>query len=167
MKQNPQKSGTDHVFRGRSVWVLFLALALQADVAWSHVHEKGDIQVRHPWSRATPPGAKVAVGYMEIRNRGSQPDRLLSVSTAVAKRVEMHVTQREGEVMKMRQVESFEIPARERFALRPGGSHLMLVDIAQQLEKGVRFTMTLRFERAGELEIELEVQERGSRHPRH
>jgi hypothetical protein len=142
-------------------------LVLQAGAAWAHSHEKGDIQVRHPWSRATPPGAKVAVGYMEIRNRGSQPDRLLSASTAVAKRVEMHVTQREGEVMKMRQVQSFEIPARERYALRPGGSHFMLVDLVQPLEKGERFTMKLRFERAGELEIELEVQERGSRHPRH
>lgn len=153
--------------RSRTVSVLVLLLGLQAGAAWSHVHEKGDIQVRHPWSRATPPGAKVAVGYMEIRNRGAQPDRLLSASTTVAKRVEMHVTQREGEVMKMRQVESFEIPARERYALRPGGSHLMLVDIVQPLEKGERFTMKLRFERAGELEIELEVQERGSRHPRH
>jgi copper(I)-binding protein len=143
---------------------LFLLLATQT---FAHIHEKGDIQVRHPWSRATPPGAKVAVGYMEIRNRGARADRLLSASTAVAKRVEMHITQREGEVMKMRQVPSFEIPARERYALRPGGSHFMLVDIAQPLEKGERFTMTLRFERAGELEIELEVQERGSRHPRH
>jgi periplasmic copper chaperone A len=147
--------------------VSLAVLLLHAGMVWPHSHEKGDIQVRHPWSRATPPGANVAVGYMEIRNRGAQPDRLLSASTAVAKRVEMHVTQREGEVMKMRQVESFEIPARERFALRPGGSHLMLVDIAQPLDKGARFTMTLRFERAGELEIELEVQERGSRHPRH
>jgi hypothetical protein len=136
-------------------------------LAWSHVHEKGDLQVRHPWSRATPPGAKVAVGYMEIRNRGSQPDRLLSASSTVAKRVEMHVTQREGEVMKMRQVQSFEIPARERYALRPGGAHFMLVDIVRPLQKGERFAMTLRFERAGELEIELEVQELGSRHPRH
>jgi copper(I)-binding protein len=149
----------------KQLW--FLVLALQAGVAWSHVHEKGDIQVRHPWSRATPPGVKAAVGYMEIRNRGTQPDRLLSASTAVAKRVEMHVTQHEGEVMKMRQVQSFEIPARERFALRPGGSHLMLVDIVQPLERGERFTMKLRFERAGELEVEFEVQERGSRHPRH
>jgi hypothetical protein len=147
--------------------LVFAFLVLQSATAWSHSHEKGEIQVRHPWSRATPPGAKVAVGYMEIRNRGSQPDRLLSVSAAVAQRVEMHVTQREGEVMKMRQVQSFQIPARERLALRPGGSHLMLVDLAQPLEKGERFTMTLRFERAGELEIELEVQERGSRHPRH
>lgn len=146
---------------------LLLVLALHAGAAWPHSHEKGDIQVRHPWSRATPPGAKVAVGYMEIRNAGQQPDRLLSASTAVAQRVEMHVTQRHGDVMRMRQVKSLDIPARERYALRPGGAHLMLVDLARPLEKGERFTMTLRFERAGELEIELEVQEMGSRHPRH
>jgi hypothetical protein len=79
----------------------------------------------------------------------------------------MHVTQRDGEVMKMRQVQAFEIPARERITLRPGGSHLMLVDLAQPLEKGARFVMKLRFERAGELEVEVEVQEIGSRHPRH
>jgi hypothetical protein len=147
-------------------WAM-VALALISVQVLAHIHEKGDIQVRHPWSRATPPGAKVAAGYMEIRNLGSQPDRLLSAATAVAQRVEMHVTQRDGEVMKMRQVKAFEIPARERYALRPGGAHLMLVDLAQPLKKGERFTMKLRFEHAGELEIELEVQEIGSRHPRH
>ena len=142
-------------------------LLLLATATLAHSHEKGDIEVHHPWSRATPPGAKLAVGYMEIRNRGSQPERLLSASTAAAKRVEMHVTLREGEIMRMRQVPSFEIPAGERFALRPGGSHLMLVGLTRSLEKGGRFRMTLRFERAGELEIELEVQEAGSRHPGH
>jgi periplasmic copper chaperone A len=111
--------------------ILILLLAFGAALA--HNHEKGEIQVRHPWSRATPPGAKVAVAYMEIRNSGSQPDRLLAISTKVAQRVEMHVSQREGEVMKMRQVKAFEIPARESYALRPGGSHLMLVDLAQPL----------------------------------
>jgi copper(I)-binding protein len=138
-----------------------------AGAAFAHNHEKGEIQIRHPWSRATPPGAKVGVAYMEIRNSAAQPDRLLAISTKLAQRVEMHVTEREGEVMKMRQVKSFEIPARENYALRPGGSHLMLVDLAQPLKKGERFTMRLVFERAGELEIELEVQEQGSRHPRH
>ena len=144
-----------------------LALLVVSLQTLAHNYEKRDIQVRHPWSRATPPGAKVGVAYMEIRNRGSQPDRLLSATSGVAQRVEMHVTQREGEVMKMRQLQAFEIPARERYALRPGGSHLMLVDLKQPLEKGERFAMRLRFERAGELEIELEVQELGSRHPRH
>ena len=129
--------------------------------------KKGDIQIRHPWSRATPVGAKVGVAYMEIRNNGAQPDKLVSISTSVARRAEMHITEREGEVMKMRQVKAFEIPARERYALRPGGSHLMLVDLTQPLKVGERFAMKLQFERAGELEIELEVQALGSRHPRH
>jgi periplasmic copper chaperone A len=146
---------------------LLLVLAFHACLGWAHNHEKGEIQVRHPWSRATPAGAKVGVAYMEIRNNGAQPDKLVSISTGAAQRVEMHVTEREGEVMKMRQVKAFEIPARERYALRPGGSHLMLVDLKQPLKKGERFAMKLQFERAGELEIELEVQELGSRHPRH
>jgi periplasmic copper chaperone A len=149
-------------------WGVALLLVVgQAGLAWPHSHEKGDIQVRHPWSRATAPGAKVAVGYMEIRNTGAQPDRLLAASTPLAQRVEMHVTQRDGEVMRMRQVKDFEIPARERIALRPGGSHLMLVDITRPLKKGERFPVTLRFERAGELQVEVEVQDIGARKPHH
>jgi periplasmic copper chaperone A len=132
-----------------------------------HALAQGDIEVREAWSRATPPGAKLGVAYMEIRNRGPQAERLIAASTPVARSVEMHVTQRDGEVMKMRQVQGFDIPARERITLRPGGSHLMLVDIAKPLEKGERFRMRLRFERAGEMEIELQVQEQGSRHPGH
>lgn len=152
----------------RKTWsVPVLLLLLYVGTASPHSHEKGDIQVRHPWSRATPPGASVAVGYMEIRNRGRQPDKLVSASTTVAKSVEMHVTERAGEVMKMRQVKAFEIPARERYELRPGGSHLMLVEIARPLKKGERFAMRLVFERAGELEIELEVQEQGARRAHH
>jgi copper(I)-binding protein len=142
-------------------------LLVVASAAHAHSFERGDVQVRHPWSRATPPGAKIGVGFMEIRNRGSTPDRLLAITTPAARRVEMHVTRREGDVLKMRQVESFDIPARERLELRPGGGHLMLVDLVQPLKKGERVPMTLRFERAGELELELEVQELGSRHARH
>ena len=147
-------------------WIFFTLFSF-ASVVFAHSHEKGEIQVRHPWSRATPPGAKVAVGYLEIRNNGSQPDRLLAATTPAAKRVEMHITEHAGEVAKMRQLRAFEIPARERLALSPGGAHLMLVDIVEPLKKGQRFPMTLRFERAGELEVQFEVQELGSRHPHH
>ena len=147
-------------------WILFWRCSSPC-AAFAHSHEKGDIEVRHPWSRATPPGAKVGGGYLEIRNNGSQPDRLLSATTAAAKRVEMHVTEHAGEVAKMRQLRAFEVPARERLELSPGGAHLMLVDLVQPLKKGERFSMTLRFERAGELEVQFEVQELGSRKPHH
>jgi copper(I)-binding protein len=67
----------------------------------------------------------------------------------------------------MRQVKDFEIPPRGSITLRPGGSHLMLVDLERPLKKGERLPMKLRFERAGEIDVELEVQEQGARHPRH
>ena len=146
---------------------LLAALLLAAWPAWPHSHEKGEIQVRHPWSRATPPGAKVGAGYLEIRNSGKQADRLVSASTPVAKRVELHVTEHAGEVAKMRQLRAFEVPARERLSLEPGGAHLMLVDLVQPLKKGERFSMTLNFERAGALEVQFEVQEMGARRPHH
>lgn len=146
---------------------MLLVLAFAATSALGHSHEKGDLQVRHPWARATPPGATVAAGYLEIRNNGKDADRLLSASTPVAKRVELHVTEHSDHIAKMRQLRAFEVPGRERLTLTPGGAHLMLVDIAQPLKKGERFPLTLRFERAGELQVEVEVQELGARHPRH
>lgn len=118
---------------------------------------KGDVQVRDPWARATPPGAKVAAGYLEIRNSGNQPDRVIGASTPAAERVELHVQVRDGDVLKMREVKSFEIPARGRLSLRPGGSHLMLFGPKKPFVKGERIPLTLRFERAGELQVELEV----------
>lgn len=136
-------------------------------MAFAHSYEKGDLQIRHPWARATPPGTTVGVGYFEIRNTGKQPDRLLSATSPAARQVEMHISEHAGEVARMRQLRAFEVPARERLTLEPNGAHLMLVDIVQPLKKGERFPMKLRFERAGEIDIEFEVQEIGSRHSRH
>jgi copper(I)-binding protein len=136
-------------------------------MALAHSYEKGDLQIRHPWARATPPGTTVGVGYFEIRNTGKQPDRLLSATSPAARQVEMHISEHAGEVAKMRQLRAFEVPARERLTLEPNGAHLMLVDLVQPLKKGERVPMKLRFERAGEIDIEFEVQEMGSRHSRH
>jgi periplasmic copper chaperone A len=147
-------------------WLLILLFAVSTAVL-PHSHEKDDLQIRHPWARATPPGANVAAGYFEIRNNGKQSDRLMSAATPVAKKVEMHVTEHADEVAKMRQLRAFEVPGRERLTLEPNGAHLMLVDLVQPLKKGERFPMTLRFERAGEVEVQFEVQDLGARHPRH
>ena len=147
--------------------LLLAALLMAALPAFAHSYEKGDLQIRHPWARATPPGTTVGAGYLEIRNNGKQADRLLSATSSVARRIEMHVTEQAGEVAKMRQLRDFEVPGRERLAFEPGGAHLMLVDIVQPLKKGERFPVKLRFERAGEIEVEFEVQEMGARHSRH
>jgi copper(I)-binding protein len=141
--------------------------AFAGALAAAHGYGEGDMQVRHPWTRATPPGAKVAAGYLEIRNLGKAPDRVTGASTPAAERVEFHMTTREGDVMKMREVQGFEVPARQRLTLRPGGLHLMIVGLKQPLAMGGRVPLTLRFERAGEIKVELEVQAADSRKPHH
>ena len=135
--------------------------------AAAHGYGSGDVRVRHPWTRPTPPGATVAAGYLEIRNSGRTADRLAGASSPVAAAVEMHVMTREGDVVKMREVQSIEIPARQRFALDPKGSHLMLIGLKKPLAKGERVPLTLRFERAGEIRVELEVQAADSRKAHH
>ena len=126
-----------------------------------------DIELRDAWARATPPGAEIGAAYLEIRNAGGTPDRLLSASTTAAKRVEVHVTQRDGDVMKMREVKALEVPARQSVRLAPGGTHLMLLNLAQPLKQGERFRLRLRFERAGEVETEVEVRALGARGHQH
>lgn len=135
--------------------------------AAAHDYGEGDLQARHPWTRATPPGARVAAGYLEIRNSGKEADRVVGASTPAAERVELHVLTREGDIMKMREVKGFEVPARQRLTLRPGGSHLMIVGLRKPFTKGERIPLTLRFERAGELRIELEVQPGDSKKAHH
>ncbi len=148
--------------------VVVMAVALLASVpAAAHGYGTGDIPVRHPGGRATPPGATVGAGYLEIRNNSGTTDHLVSAVSPIAERVELHVTMRKGEVMKMREAQRLDVPARQRLALRPGGPHLMLVGLKKPLAKGDRVPLTLRFERAGELTIELEVQAADSRKPHH
>lgn len=144
-----------------------LAALLPQSKGFGHGYNKGEVSVRHPWTRATPPGAKVGAGYLEIRNSGTEPDRLIGASTPAAERVELHVLMREGDVVRMREVKSLDVPARERLILRPSGSHLMIVGLGRPLVKGERVLLTLHFEKAGELKIELEVQALDSRKAHH
>lgn len=145
-----------------------LATGMSAAAAVAaHGYGAGELQVRHPWARATPPGARVAAGYLEIRNSGREVDRVTGAYTPAAERVELHVLVREGDVVKMREQPSFEVPARQRLILEPGGSHLMIVGLRKPFAKGDRIPLILRFERAGELRVELEVQPGDARRPHH
>lgn len=151
----------------RLLAALCAAAVLAAGTAAAHGYGAGDVRVRHPWTRPTPPGATVAAGYLEIRNSGRTPDRLTGASSPAAAAVEMHVMTREGDVVKMREVQSIEVPGRQRFALDPKGSHLMLTGLKKPLAKGDRVPLVLRFERAGEIKVELEVQAADSRRAHH
>jgi hypothetical protein len=123
------------------------------------------VEVDKPWSRATAPGAKVAAGYMTIRNKAPAADRLVGASSPAAARVETHITSKDGEVMRMREVKGYDIPAGGSFELKPGGAHLMFVDIRQPFKEGDRIPATLRFEKAGEVAVEFRVERLGGPRP--
>ena len=113
--------------------------------------------VTQAWARATPPGVTVAAVYLTLDNSAGAADRLLSVSTDVAERPEVHTTVREGDVVRMRRTEPLDIGAGERIAFEPGGRHLMLMGLETPLVQGSRITVTLQFEKAGPVSFEAEV----------
>jgi copper(I)-binding protein len=115
------------------------------------------IEIENAWTRATPPGAKTAAGYMTIRNQSSSPDHLIRAASPLAARVEMHVHLHDGDVMRMRQVKGYDIPANGSLELKPGGAHLMFVDVKRPFKEGEKIPVTLRFERAGEMKVEFRV----------
>ena len=102
--------------------------------------------------------------FMLLRNAGAA-DRVVGASSPVAARVEMHITIREGEVMRMRQVRALEVPARGSYELKPGGAHLMLMDLRRPLQKGQKVPLTLKLEKGGELKLQMSVEEMGARQP--
>lgn len=128
-----------------------LALTLFAGSAWSQV------EVSDAWIRATAPGQKIAAGYMFIRNKSAQPERLVGGSSQAAAKVQTHVSIKDGDVMRMREVKAYDVPAGGTFELKPNGSHLMLVDLKQPLKEGERVPVVLKFEKAGEVKVDFEV----------
>lgn len=135
-----------------------LALLALAGPARAADDGSGALRIEQPWSRATAPGAAVGVGYLVIVNEGARDDRLLGGETPVAGRVTLHRSVEEDGTSRMEhQDEGIPVPAGERVVLEPGGYHLMLMQLGQRLEKGDSVPLTLRFERAGAIEVELEV----------
>lgn len=98
-----------------------------------------------------------------IGNAGSAPDRLLGAESPLAVRVEMHVATMEAEVMKMRQAKSLEVPPKGTLELKPGGAHLVFVDIQGPFREGDLVPVTLRFERAGEVATRFRVVRLGAK----
>jgi len=124
------------------------------------------VEVENAWSRATAPGAKVGAGYLTIRNKSEKADKLLGASSSAAARVETHVMEMQGQVMRMREVKGYDVPAKGSFELKPGGPHLMLVDIKRQLKEGEKVPVVLRFQNAGEIRAELVVRALGAPAPK-
>ncbi len=144
---------------------LFLALlvSLPAVPAAAHDYKLGDLAIVHPWARSTPEGAKVGAGYATIHNKGAEADRLVSISSAISERSEIHEMAVDAKgVMTMRPLANgIEIPAGGEAVLKPGSFHFMFMGLKQPAVKDERFAATLTFEKAGTVEIEFVVQEMG------
>lgn len=119
----------------------------------------GDLEIVAPWSRATPGGAKVAGGFMKITNKGQSPDRLVGGSSEISGAFEVHEMRMDGNVMRMRALEKgLEIKPGETVELKPGGYHVMLLDLKKPLKAGDTVKGTLVFEKAGKVEVSYSVQ---------
>ena len=145
-------------FRVAVAWVL---VALVGN-AHAHDFKAGDLRIDHPYATPSLPGARNgAVYFRGIRNSAALPDRLLSASTPVAARVDIHRMRMQGDVMQMRALPALDIPGHTTVPMRhntPDGYHLMLFDLKAPLKDGDRFPVTLTFERAGTREVKVWVQ---------
>ena len=139
------------------------AFALAVTAASAGDYKAGSLDISDPWSRATPKGSSVAAGYMKITNSGSAPDRLISGSSDVASKFEVHEMKMESGVAKMRPVKGgLEIKPGETVELKPGSFHIMFVGVKKPLSAGEQFKATLVFEKAGSVNVDYDVRAMGS-----
>jgi len=143
---------------------LLLAFALCAGLgqaALAQTAPTASLGITHAWARATAATAKTGAAYLTVTNKGTSDDRLIGVASPVAAKAELHTSQMDNNIMRMRPLEAVEIKAGGRAELKPGGMHIMLVDLKSPLKVGAKFPITLRFEKAGEIEIMVTVEKAG------
>ncbi len=122
------------------------------------------VTVDHPWARATAPSAKAGGLFLTLHG-GATPDRLLSAASPVAGMVELHRTVNENGVMKMLPVEALPIEPGKKVELKPGGLHIMLMDLKRQLKQGETFPVTLTFEKAPPMTVTATIAAPGAAGP--
>ena len=134
------------------------AFALAVTAASAGDYKAGSLDISDPWSRVTTKGSSVDAGYMKIKNSGSTPDRLISGSSDVASKFEVHEMKMESGVAKMRPVKGgLEIKPGETVELKPGSFHVMFVGLKKPLTAGEHIKATLVLEKAGTVNVEYDV----------
>ncbi|MCS7084118.1 MAG: copper chaperone PCu(A)C [Aquificaceae bacterium] len=127
--------------------------ALVGLAAFALAFAQQNIAVKNGWVREVPQASRATAAYMQIENKSSQADKLVSASSPAAAITEIHETV-DG---KMRKIQSIDIPANSKVELKPGGLHIMLIDLKNPLKEGDKVDLTLRFEKAGEVKLQLPV----------
>jgi copper(I)-binding protein len=122
------------------------------------------VVVQQPWVRATPKGAKTGAAYMTLINNGASADRLLSATTPLADQVQFHKETEDNGVSRMREVRNVELEPGAKIVFKPGEMHMMLVGLKQPLIEGQALPPTLRFERAGNIDVTMPIEKVGAMH---
>ncbi|WP_085582752.1 MULTISPECIES: copper chaperone PCu(A)C [unclassified Pseudomonas] len=141
-------------------FIVLAALLLPACFAHAHDYKAGELEIAHPWSQELPPNAPTVAAYFVIHNAGKTDDRLLGVDSPIAPKAELHEHVMQGDLMKMQQVPNVAIPAGGNVTFAPMAYHVMLMNPSDRslLSDGKRFPLTLHFEKAGDVTVEVAVQ---------
>ena len=128
----------------------------------------GDIEIHHPWARASAGMARAGAAFMGIHNNGADADRLVAASADVSKTVELHTHIKDGDIMRMRRVDGgIPVPAEGVVHLEPGSYHVMFMGLTAPLKEGATFPLTLTFENGGTVTVDVEVKGAGAMGPMH
>lgn len=132
-------------------------LLAAAAVAFAFPALAADLEVSGAFIRASPKVANAGAGFVTIKNSGKQDDKLIAASANVSKSVELHTHIKDGEIMRMRKVDAINVPAGGAAELKPGGDHVMFIDLNGPLKEGDKVAVTLKFEKGGEVKVEMPV----------
>ena len=138
--------------------IIFVLLLVSLGCGQEHTGDP--IVVRDAWIREPPPRSPAA-GYLVLENRGGEPVELIAVATEAAEQTEIHIMEHKDDRMTMRRVAKLQVPAGEEVALKPGGTHLMLMELRQPLRDGDEVELVLRFGDGTERRIKMPVQKKG------
>jgi copper(I)-binding protein len=119
-------------------------------------HAQTAPKVEAAWARPTVQGQAGGGGFLKITG-GSAGDRLVSASAGISKTVELHTMEMDGNIMRMRPIDAIDVPAGKTVELKPGGMHVMFIGLTQTLKNGASFPLTLKFEKAGEVKVDVKV----------
>jgi copper(I)-binding protein len=146
---------------------MVLGIAGIAGATSAHEFKAGGITIEHPWARSTAASIPNGAVYLVLSNEGQQTDRLISASSPIAQKAEVHTHVADEGVMRMRPISAVEVMPGSPTALAPGGLHIMLLGLKEPLVRGKAFPLTLTFEKAGPVNMEVEVQGPGAMAPSH
>jgi copper(I)-binding protein len=136
----------------------FFTAALAATLLAAPALAEG-IVIEDAYARASSPNAKAGAAFMQIMNQSDSDDRLVAAASDISARVELHTHKDMGDgVLRMMEVEEgFAIPAGGMHALARGGDHVMFMGLNQSLSHGDTVSVTLTFEQAGDVVVEIPV----------